>query len=52
MSAAHEFRTERRVSGAHEIDERTKGLNIKNYIGAFLEIVSDYRLQGQDFQFP
>ena len=26
MSAAHDFRKERRVSGAHENDERTKGL--------------------------
>ena len=28
MSAAHDFRKERRVSGAHENDERTKGLTI------------------------
>ena len=26
MSAAHDLRKERRVSGAHENDERTKGL--------------------------
>ena len=26
MSAAHDFRKERRVSGAHQNDERTKGL--------------------------
>ena len=38
MSAAHNFKKERHVSGAHENDERTKGLENANFVSWLLEV--------------
>ena len=50
MSAAHDLRKERRVSGAHKNDERTKGLAVHKRHAQDLLKVSNFDESGETFK--